>query len=125
MEIIISTAAKRALYWAPRILCMLLAAFLSIFAFDVFEGNSGFWQTALALFMHLLPTTILVVVVLIASWRREWIGGVLFNALAVFYIVYFWGKGPWYIYAAISGPLFVVGILFLLNWRFRSQLRAP
>jgi len=119
-----NTATKRTLFWTPRVLCILFAVFLSIFALDVFEGK-GFWETALALLMHLLPSTILVIIVLVVSWRREWIGGVLFNALAVFYIVYFWGKGPWYIYAAISGPLFVVGILFLLNWRFRSELRKP
>ncbi|MCX6601410.1 MAG: hypothetical protein NT025_07595 [bacterium] len=104
---------------------MLFAAFLSIFALDVFDESHGFWETALALLMHLLPSTILVIIVLIVSWRREWIAGVLFNALGVLYIILFWAKGPWYIYAAISGPLFLVGILFLLNWRFRSQLRTP
>jgi hypothetical protein len=119
-----TTASKRWLYWTPRILCILLAAFMSIFAADVFEESHGFWQTALALFMHLLPTTILVLVVLIVSWRREWIGGVLFNAFAVFYIVWFWGRFHWSAYAFIAGPLFLIGILFLLNWRFRSQLRA-
>ena len=117
-----TTATKRVLFWTPRVLCMAFAAFLSIFAFDVFEGK-GFWEAALALLIHLSYSTILVIIVLIASWRREWIGGVLFNALAVFYIVWFWGKAPWYVYAAISGPLFLVGILFLLNWRYRTQLR--
>jgi hypothetical protein len=125
MEIAMNTATKRTLFWTPRVLCMLFAAFLSIFALDVFDESHGFWQTALALLMHLLPSTILLIVVLVVSWRREWIGGVLFNALAVFYIVFFWGRFPWFTYAAISGPLFLVGILFLLNWRFRSQLRAP
>ena len=120
-----NTAARRTLFWTPRVLCMLFAAFLSIFALDVFDESHGFWETALALLMHLSYSTILVIIVLVVSWRREWIAGVLFNALAVFYIVYFWGKGPWYIYAAISGPLFLVGILFLLNWRFRSELRKP
>ena len=120
-----NTATKRTLFWTPRVLCMLFAAFLSLFALDVFDESNGFWQTALALLMHLLPSTILVIIVLIVSWRREWIGGVLFNALGVLYIVLFWGRFPWFTYAAISGPLFLVGILFLLNWRFRSQLRTP
>jgi hypothetical protein len=120
-----TTTAKRWLYWTPRILCMLVAAFFALFAFDVFDENHGFWQTALALFMHLLPSTILVIVVLILSWRWEWIGGVLFNAFAVFYIIWFWGRFPWFTYVIIAGPLFLIGILFLLNWRFRSQLHTP
>ena len=118
-----TTTAKRWLFWTPRVLCMLLAAFFALFALDVFDESHGFWETALALLMHLLPSTILVIIVLIVSWRREWIGGVLFNALAVLYIVLFWGRFPWFTYAAISGPLFVVGILFLINWFYRAELR--
>jgi hypothetical protein len=118
-----TTAAKRWLFWTPRILCILFAAFLGLFALDVFEEGRGFWQTALALFMHLLPSTILAIVVLILSWRREWIGGMLFTALGVLHIVLFWGRFAWYVYAAFSGPLLVIGILFLLNWRYRAELR--
>jgi len=118
------TAAMRWLYWTPRILCMILAAFFAIFALDVFEESHGFWQTAIALFMHLLPSTILVLIVLIVSWRREWIGGVLFNLLGMLYIVLFWGRFPWFTYALIAGPLFLLGILFLFNWRYRSILRS-
>jgi hypothetical protein len=123
-EIAMNTATKRALFWTPRVLCMLMAAFLAMFAADVFNEGYGFWGTAFALLMHLLPSTILVLVVLVISWRWEWIGAVLFSAMAVFFIVYFWGNGPWYAFAGISGPLFLIGILFLLNWRYRAELRA-
>lgn len=116
-------ATKRTLFWAPRILCILTAAFLSIFAFDVFEESRGFWGTALALIMHLIPV-FLVVLALVIAWRWEWVGAVLFCGLGLFYIIWQWGRWPWFNYAAISGPLFVVGILFLINWRFRSEPRA-
>ncbi|RPH93510.1 hypothetical protein EHM69_10105 [candidate division KSB1 bacterium] len=119
-----NAAAKRWLFWTPRIICMLFAAFISLFAFDVFDGSHGFWEMILGFLIHLLPTTFLVVLILIVSWRREWIGGLLFNFLAVFFIVMSWGKLPWYGFAAMSGPLFIVGILFLLNWRYRAELRA-
>lgn len=115
--------AKRLLFWTPRILCMLFAAFLALFALDVFDGHHGFWETILGLFMHLLPSTILLIVVLIVSWRREWIAAALFCALALFYVIFFWGRFPWYTYAGIAGPLLVLGILFLLNWRYRAELR--
>jgi hypothetical protein len=114
---------KRVLYWTPRILCILFAVFISLFAFDVFEGGKGFWETSVALLLHLVPT-IIIVAVLVLSWRREWIGGILFIALGIFYVVWAWGRGHWAAYALISGPLLLIGILFLLNWRHRAVLHA-
>ena len=64
--------------------------FLSLFALDVFSEGYGFWETILALLIHLIPVYI-VVIVLVIAWRREWVGAVLFNALALFYLVWSWG----------------------------------
>jgi hypothetical protein len=111
------------LFWTPRILCLLFAAFLSVFALDVFEEGYGFWKTVLALLVHLIPTW-LILIVLAFSWRREWVGAILFTALAALYPVLFWGRFVWYVYLLMSGPLFVVGGLFLVNWLFRRELRA-
>ena len=113
---------KQSLYWAPRILCILFAAFLSIFALDVFSEDYSFWQTAVALLMHLLPTAI-VLVLLAISWRWEWVGAVMFTALGVLYLVTAWGRFPMSVYFAISGPLFLVAGLFLVNWIMRAKLR--
>ncbi|MGA9115725.1 MAG: hypothetical protein WB626_03010 [Bacteroidota bacterium] len=117
--------AHQVLYWAPRALCMAYAFFISLFAMDVFGGGRGFRETAVALFMHLLPT-FLIVGVLVLAWRREWIGGVLFLGLAVFSLAWTWDKpaGNWFALMLISGPLALTGVLFLLNWRFRSALRS-
>lgn len=104
------------IYWTPRILCLLFAAFISLFALDVFDGSHGFWQTALALIMHLIPTAILLVLLAVA-WRWEWVGAVLFPGLGLLYIVMAWGKFPGSVYALIAGPLFLVGILFWVAWR--------
>ena len=51
-------------------------------------------------------------------------GGVLFTALALLYLVLFWGRFHWSAYAMISGPLCLVGVLFLLNWLWRADLSA-
>ena len=114
---------KRVLFWAPRILCILFAVFLSLFAFDVFGEGLGFGETILALLIHLVPVYI-VVIVLVIAWRREWVGAILFTALAVFYVASAWGRFHWSAYLAISGPLVVLGVLFLLNWIYRAQLRT-
>lgn len=109
-------------HWAPRILGIVFAGFISIFALDVFEGHHGFWPTLIALAMHLIPTGILLLLLAVA-WRWEWTGAVSFIGLAGFYLVAFWGRFHWSAYALISGPLVVLGILFLISWRLRAATR--
>jgi hypothetical protein len=116
-------STRRILFWTPRIICILFAVFISLFALDVFEENTGFWQTTLALVRHLIPTA-LIVFILVVSWRWEWVGAVLFCGLGAFYIWWAWGKFPLVAYFAISGPLFVVGVLFLFNWLYRAEIKA-
>jgi hypothetical protein len=118
-----NTAAKRTLFWTPRILCILFALFLSMFAMDVFENSRGFWNTLLALLMHLIPVYI-VVIALVLAWRWEWIGAVLFLALSAFYLIWTWGRFHWSAYVGISGPLALLGVLFLVNWIHRAELRS-
>jgi hypothetical protein len=114
---------KQFLFWTPRVLTILFILFLALFALDVFGEGYGFWETVLALFMHLIPNMVLTVI-LVLAWRREWIGAVAFSGLAVFYLVMAWGKFHWGAFAAISGPLFLVAILFLIGWRYRREVRA-
>ena len=114
---------KRLLFWTPRILCILFAVFVSLFCFDVFGEGYSFWKTILALLMHLIPTGI-ILVVLAVSWRWEWVGAILFSALGALYIVMFRGRFMWHVYLTMSGPLFLVGFLFLINWMYRKQIRA-
>ena len=116
--------AMHLLYWTPRMLCMIFALFISLFALDVFDEGSGFWNTLLALMMHLVPTFLLIVV-LVASWRREWIGGIFFPLLGVAYIIWAWNRpfGHWGTFLMMAGPLVLTGVLFLLNWMYRGKLR--
>jgi hypothetical protein len=89
-----------------------------MFASDVFSEGYGFGETILALLIHLVPTY-LVVIALVIAWRWERVGAILFIALALFYLVTSRGES-W----IISGPLFLVGVLFLLNWTYRAQLKT-
>ena len=55
---------KKLIYWSPRILLILFILFLALFSLDVFDEAAGFWQTALALLMHNLPSLILTVILI-------------------------------------------------------------
>jgi len=114
------TTIQKAIFWTPRILCIAFILFLALFALDVFEYNRGFWDTALALLMHLIPNFFLTLI-LILSWKWEWIGGILFNAAGVFYLVAVRHQDI-YAYIFISGPAFLIGILFLAGWFAKKRI---
>ena len=117
--------AHQLLYWAPRALCIVIAVFISMFALDVFGEGKGFWETTLALLIHLIPTYF-VLILLAVSWRWEWIGGIFFILLGIFYVVWAWNKpfGHWSTFLMIAGPPVLAGVLFLLNWYYRGELRG-
>ena len=109
---------------AESIVHCVCAVHQSVCTLDVFNEQKGFWVTSLALLIHLVPT-FLVLLLLAVSWRREWIGGILF-LLGVSYVVWAWNKpfGVWSTLLLIAGPLVLTGSLFLLNWRYRDELRG-
>lgn len=121
-EVDMSKFVKQALYWTPRVAGILFALFLSMFALDVFEMNLGFWETIVGMIMHLIPAILLAIAILLA-WRWEWIGAVIFCGWSVFYMASARGL-PWSVYAIIAGIPLVIGILFLVNWIYRREIRA-
>ena len=112
---------KQWIYWAPRVLSILFAAFISLFALDIFGAGYGVWETILGLFIHLVPVYILVGGLLLA-WRRPWVGAVLYFGLAILYVVLSGGRQHWSAYLGISFPLVVISALWFANWFYRKEL---
>jgi hypothetical protein len=81
------------------------------------------WDTLVALLMHLVPTAVLLAC-LAAGWRRDEIGAILYAALGIAYIVLFWGRFPWHVYAIMSGPVFLIAVLFLAGWLYQPHTRT-
>lgn len=113
---------KKSLYWTPRIAGILFILFISLFALDVFDAHTGFWETMFALFMHLIPSILLAITIVIA-WKREWFGALLFIGWAIWYMAFMRGF-PWIAYMLIAGIPALIGILFLVDWVWRKQIRA-
>jgi glucose-6-phosphate-specific signal transduction histidine kinase len=106
---------ERILRWTPRVLGLAFAAFVSLFALDVFGHSHTIGQTIVALMMHLVPTAV-VLAALAISWRWGWAGGLVFLALGAWYLATSWGQFHWSAYVVIAGPLFLLGLLFELDW---------
>ena len=117
-----SETTRCLLFWAPRILTILLAAFVSLFALDVFSEGYGFFETLAALFMHLIPTFLILLALLIA-WRVEWVGGVLFLLIAVGFIWLSDGRHPG-VWLSMVLPSCIIAVLFFLGWHYREAIRG-
>lgn len=113
---------KNFMIWLPRVIMILFILFISLFALDAFEGDRSFIQKLGGFTLHLIPTFILIIL-LILSWQREWIGSIFFILLGLLYIIWAWGKFPVITYISIAGPLFLSGVLFWLSWVNRKALK--
>jgi predicted neutral ceramidase superfamily lipid hydrolase len=106
-------------YWTPRILSIMFILFLALFSLDIFDMKLNFWGTVVGLFMHNIPSLILLAVLLI-SWKYEIVGGIVFILAGLAYIILTLVRVPWYMAISwsmtIAGPAFLIGILFLVNW---------
>jgi drug/metabolite transporter superfamily protein YnfA len=112
----------RFLFWAPRVLAIMVIVFLALFSFDVFE--KGFSLLALGgFFIHSIPS-IALLVALVVFWRHDKVAGVAFLILWFLLMVFltiprslFLGHLAVESVALIlPSPLLVIGVLFLVNW---------
>ncbi|MDD5527608.1 MAG: hypothetical protein PHO56_01360 [Patescibacteria group bacterium] len=118
-------------YWTPRILSLIFVGFLLLMSLDVFESKLSFWQTMLALLMHNIPALILLVVALI-SWKHEIVGGVVFILAGILYIAMILisaiaNQFAWYMLSwslTVAGPAFLIGILFIANWKKKRRISS-
>lgn len=116
-----TTTSARLLLWTPRVLGILVCLFLALFALDAFNDAQSLRQAVPDFVVHLAPAVALLAIVA-ASWRREWIGGIAFVVLALAYATIVTNRQDWIL--VISGPLLIVGGLFLWSWRHHAQLHA-
>jgi hypothetical protein len=89
---------------------------------DVLDEHFGFWQAAGALLLHLIPVGLLLVLLAVA-WRWGGLGALLYVALGVLFNVFPPRPLLWSVHVVMSGPLFVIGGLFLIDWT-RREIRT-
>lgn len=107
------------IFWTPRVLSIVFILFLAVFSLDVISSELSTGQIIIGLFMHNIPSLILLIV-LIISWRYEIVGGIVFILFGFMYVIMTAQSVPWYIALSrsliIAGPAFLIGILFIINW---------
>ncbi|MFA5030972.1 MAG: hypothetical protein WC495_05285 [Patescibacteria group bacterium] len=103
---------KKFLYWAPRILSILLVVFISLFSLDIFDGSYIGWEIVLGFVIHLLPVFVAIMFIIIA-WKWEKIGGSLFILLGIAFV--FIGGYELIAILLFTIPCIIVGGMFLLH----------
>lgn len=117
-----AVTSARLLLWTPRVLGILVSLFIGTFALDAFSTGKPFSEAFLDFVIHLIPMWVLLALV-VASFRWEWVGGVAFIGLATVYaLTMSTGRLDWML--LISGPMAIVGALFLWNWFHHTRLHA-
>ena len=102
----------KTIFWAPRVLAILFILSISIFALDVFGEGYGLAETLIALFMHLIPS-ILLIVILSTAWRWEKIGGIIFLTICLIFTIFFDTYERIVGFLILTCPLLLIGGLFL------------
>jgi chromate transport protein ChrA len=100
--------------WIPRTLAVLFIIFISLFALDVFGDRDNLSDIILGLIVHLVPSIILVILLLV-SWKCEKIGGALFIVAGIIFTIFFNTYKDIMTFLIISGPVFLIGILFWVS----------
>lgn len=113
---------KKTMLWTPRISAILFVLFISIFALDVFEADKSLGETLVGLFIHLIPSILLTIAIILA-WRWEWVGAVSFAGWAILYFAMARGF-EWFVYLIVAGIPLIIGIFFLVDWVYRKQIHT-
>lgn len=111
------------LYWSPRICCIVLVAFMSLFALDVFEEGYSLGEMLLAFLMHMLPMIALAIVLAVA-WRYPWVGAVIFGIATLLLSASMLRNGIQGIstFLIIGAPLLMIAVLFGANVRWKQEI---
>lgn len=99
--------------------------FLALFSLDVITPTATTKEIIIGLLIHNIPVFILSIILLI-SWKHEIVGAIFFNLAGLLYLFNFlitinrtpsFNLGYLVPIFIISVPAFLIGILFLINWK--------
>jgi len=113
---------KTSLYWVPRGVAILSAILMIILSLDSFGGDTPILEQILGFVIHLIPSFI-IIIALALSWKNELLGGIIFNAIALFSFLFFRTYEDFVVFLIVTFPLLLIGELFFYHW-YRSSMDA-
>ena len=95
---------------------ILYALALLVFAADVFSKEQSISQTVSDLFLHLIPTA-LVLLFVVVGYKKPLVGSIIFAVMAVTYIISGWTSMHWTAHVLIAGTLLVISFLYIIAYK--------
>ncbi len=118
-------------HWIPRFLCILAILFVSMFALDAFAPGLTFWEQIGGFLIHLTPSFLLLIVLLVA-WKWEKTGGIILMVIglglspSVFLMNFHRTGSIWLalgIVLIINIPFVMVGALFVMSNYLKKSVK--
>jgi hypothetical protein len=109
--------------WLPRSLIIAFITFLSMFSLDAFTGNAPFIEELVGFFIHMLPSFIMILL-LVLSWNRPVAAGYIFTTLGIVFTFFFNTYEQIEKLLTISLIPVAVGLLFLVPSFIRKRRAA-
>ncbi len=115
----------RTIHWAARVAVMVIAGFLSLFSFDVFEIQASPIEVLAGFLIHNIPV-IALVVLLAFAWNRPGVGFVAFLLTGVLFMFLF-GRSFYANWLLFVLPILLIACLFYIDWKWLtvSSHRLP
>jgi hypothetical protein len=110
--------------WTARILCILAILLVSMFALDAFEPGHSVWHQLLAFVIHMIPSFVLIVLLIIA-WKWERIGGILLAVAGLAFGLFLFRTNRMHYLTLLSFvstvmalvfPFLLSGVLFIISY---------
>lgn len=108
------------LTWFPRMVVALYAIFISLFALDAFSAGGTIWQKLGGFLMHLIPTAVTIIFLLVA-WRHRMLGGLLFVIWGLVVTIHFGTHRTVPLFLTFSIPLLLSGFLFIFSQLYADK----
>lgn len=105
--------ARPRLLRIPKAFSILYIAMLTWLSLDAFGENIPFLNQAIQFLVHMVPIFILIGLLAIA-WSHPKLGGILFCITSIILTIFFNTYKSMSSFLAISFPLFLIGILFIV-----------
>lgn len=117
-------------YWLPRFLAIFSIVIVSTFALDAFGAGVSHSQQWQDFIIHLVPTYLLVVI-LVVAWKWEYLGGIIFLVIGILATPYVF-VGNYHLNQSLglsftvillmTIPFIIIGALFLVSYRKHKNL---
>lgn len=116
--------------WMAKIIAILGILVVSLFALDSFDSNLTFNQQLLAFLIHLIPSFVLIIILIIA-WKWPRWGGIIYIALGsilsvpIFILNYNMNQSVLFsieVLLIITFPFIISGVCFLMADHYKRKL---